>query len=265
MEAKDNTIVKINVGGSKFYTTLKTLTSRPGTYITELFSKPEQLLKDDEGFYFIDRNGSYFTYILDYLRGYKLNIPWDSYDVSRIIEEFQYYGLDAPKDDHWQFSTDPRFKQHLTALSDDRMSVTKIAADGYGLVLGTKPFTSGIYRWKFIIENLSNGKKDWIVFGLACHEECNPAYIQGYNFRHCWGMSTEGDVFRLEGKGDILENGDVIDCEYNADTRDFVMKCVAKGIEVKGACTGLNPYPFVTVYYKGNKIRAEIVTNTTKG
>lgn len=260
MDAKANTIVKLNIGGTKYQTTLKTLTSRPGTHIHNMFSKPENLLKDEDGAYFIDRNGSYFQYVLDYLRGYKVNIPWDSYDISRIMDEFQYYGLDAPKDDNWQWSTDPQYKQHLTALSDDRMGVTKIACDGWGIVMGTKPFKSGVYRWNFIIEALSNGKKDWIIFGLADPEECNPQYLEQYNFRNCWGMSTEGDVFRLEGKGDMLENGDVIECEYNADSRDYTMKCPAKNIDIKGACTAVNPYPFVCVYYKGNKIRAEVIT-----
>jgi len=141
------------------------------------------------------------------------------------------------------------------------MSITKIACEGFGIVLGTKPFRSGIFKWKFIIESLSNGKKDWIVFGLAEHTECNPSNLVGYNFRNCWGMSTDGSVFRLEGKGEVLEDGDVIDCEYNADTRDFVMRCDAKNFDLKGVCTATNPYPFATVYYKGNKIRVEIVSN----
>jgi K+ channel tetramerisation domain. len=98
MESKPNEVVKISIGGTKFYTTLKTLTSRPGTYISHLFSNPEQLLKDDEGFYFIDRDGSYFIYVLNYLRGHKLNIPWNTFEATRIIDEFNYYGLDILKD-----------------------------------------------------------------------------------------------------------------------------------------------------------------------
>jgi len=64
-------IVKLNIGGRKYVTTVKSLRGQMGekNYFTALFgdqfAPPET---DAKGYYFIDRNGSLFEPILDYLR-----------------------------------------------------------------------------------------------------------------------------------------------------------------------------------------------------
>jgi len=64
-------VVKLNIGGRKYVTTVKSLRGQMGenNYFTALFgdqfAPPET---DGKGYYFIDRNGSLFEPILDYLR-----------------------------------------------------------------------------------------------------------------------------------------------------------------------------------------------------
>lgn len=64
------TIVKLNIGGHKYTTTIKTLTQNGTTenFFTALVSNKFTPILDDEGYYFIDRDGTYFRPILDYLR-----------------------------------------------------------------------------------------------------------------------------------------------------------------------------------------------------
>lgn len=62
-------IIELNVGGETFTTTLSTLKKHPGSKLAVMFSSGHPKLQtDSEGRYFIDRPGTYFKYILEYLR-----------------------------------------------------------------------------------------------------------------------------------------------------------------------------------------------------
>lgn len=68
-------IVKLNIGGVKYETTVGTLVSRGDNFFTTLFSHMFATLKDEEGYYFIDRDGEYFKPLLSYLRTGELRVP----------------------------------------------------------------------------------------------------------------------------------------------------------------------------------------------
>ena len=61
-------IVTLNVGGSKYTTTLSTLTKYPDSMLGAMFSGRHALVQQEDGSYFIDRDGETFSYILSYLR-----------------------------------------------------------------------------------------------------------------------------------------------------------------------------------------------------
>jgi hypothetical protein len=62
-------------GGVKYETTVGTLVSRGDNFFTTLFSHKFATLKDEEGYYFIDRDGEYFKPLLSYLRTGELRVP----------------------------------------------------------------------------------------------------------------------------------------------------------------------------------------------
>jgi len=66
--AFQTSIIKLDVGGHKFTTSLPTLTSVPDTYLAALFSGRHPLAPNDEGAFFVDRCGAHFEHILNYLR-----------------------------------------------------------------------------------------------------------------------------------------------------------------------------------------------------
>jgi len=66
--AFQTSIIKLDVGGHKFTTSLPTLTSAPDTYLAALFSGRHSLAPNAEGAIFIDRSGAHFGHILNYLR-----------------------------------------------------------------------------------------------------------------------------------------------------------------------------------------------------
>jgi len=66
--AFQTSIIKLDVGGHKFTTSLPTLTSVPDTYLAALFSGRHPLASNSQGAFFIDRSGAHFVHILNYLR-----------------------------------------------------------------------------------------------------------------------------------------------------------------------------------------------------
>lgn len=85
-------ILKLNVGGHKFETTKSTL-SNVSVFFSSLLSGRYFSLKDENGAYFIDRNGEYFAPILYYMRTRHLIIP-PSMNIEALLHEVEYYLLE---------------------------------------------------------------------------------------------------------------------------------------------------------------------------
>eukprot|EP01006_Ploeotia_vitrea_P041300 TRINITY_DN66502_c6_g15_i2.p1 TRINITY_DN66502_c6_g15~~TRINITY_DN66502_c6_g15_i2.p1 ORF type:complete len:507 (+),score=24.93 TRINITY_DN66502_c6_g15_i2:21-1541(+) len=86
--------VRINVGGSRFETTLTTLTSERGSMLEAMFSGRFPIESED-GEYFIDRDAEFFPLILNYLRDGEVEMPTDDAARARLAREAAYYGLDG--------------------------------------------------------------------------------------------------------------------------------------------------------------------------
>ena len=87
--------VKLNVGGSKFETTLSTLTRHPDSMLAVMFSGRHEVPQDDDGYVFIDRDGTHFRIILNFLRTGALDVPTSQKAASEFTRELQYYQLDT--------------------------------------------------------------------------------------------------------------------------------------------------------------------------
>ncbi|XP_071762001.1 BTB/POZ domain-containing protein KCTD14-like [Centroberyx gerrardi] len=61
-------VVQLNIGGHLFSTSLSTLRKHPDSKLAELFCGQPKLRTDAEGRYFIDRDGSHFGAVLEFLR-----------------------------------------------------------------------------------------------------------------------------------------------------------------------------------------------------
>ncbi|XP_015786942.1 BTB/POZ domain-containing protein KCTD3-like [Tetranychus urticae] len=95
MNPEPDEIVNLNVGGTRFSTSKRTLLSIPETFFTSLLSDHQQLinsLKDATGAFFIDRDPKVFTVILNYLRTRQL-IHLDNIPIEVLLHEAEFYGL----------------------------------------------------------------------------------------------------------------------------------------------------------------------------
>lgn len=89
-------VVILNVGGKKFTTSLQTLRAEPESMLGVMFSGRHPCKKQDDGSIFIDRDGTHFRIILNYLRGNITSIqhlPDDNVILSDLSSESQYYQL----------------------------------------------------------------------------------------------------------------------------------------------------------------------------
>jgi hypothetical protein len=89
--------VRLNVGGTKFETSRSTLTRYPDSMLGVMFSGREgiQVPLDDEGCVFIDRDGTHFRAILNFLRSGTLALPEDKAEERLLWIELRYYMLEA--------------------------------------------------------------------------------------------------------------------------------------------------------------------------
>uniref|UniRef100_A0A4W3GXL7 Potassium channel tetramerization domain containing 14 n=1 Tax=Callorhinchus milii TaxID=7868 RepID=A0A4W3GXL7_CALMI len=83
-------VVSLNVGGHIYTSTLATLRKFPRSRLSELVGSPTRHGSDSEGRLFIDRDGTHFRHVLDYLRG--LDPP--AHLASEIYQEAVFYRLE---------------------------------------------------------------------------------------------------------------------------------------------------------------------------
>ena len=68
-------IVRLSVGGVLFETSITTLTKDSNSMLAAMFSGRHFTSMDGEGRYFIDRDGTHFRHILNYLRDGETYLP----------------------------------------------------------------------------------------------------------------------------------------------------------------------------------------------
>uniref|UniRef100_A0A8C8YU91 BTB/POZ domain-containing protein KCTD7 n=1 Tax=Prolemur simus TaxID=1328070 RepID=A0A8C8YU91_PROSS len=83
-------VVPLNIGGAHFTTRLSTLRRYEDTMLAAMFSGRHYIPTDSEGRYFIDRDGTHFGDVLNFLRSGDLP-PWER--VRAVYKEAQYYAI----------------------------------------------------------------------------------------------------------------------------------------------------------------------------
>jgi len=93
IHTSNNQIVKLDVGGVHYSTTVDTLRAVPNSLLDCMFSGQFKVEPDENGRYFIDRNGKLFAFILDFLRNGSIELPTDSQKKKQVLAEAEYFGL----------------------------------------------------------------------------------------------------------------------------------------------------------------------------
>ncbi|OCT95966.1 putative potassium channel regulatory protein [Xenopus laevis] len=86
-------LVNVNVGGMKFSTLPATLRRFPDSRLARMLDNSDREIRFLNGHFFIDRDGSLFSYILDYVRTSQLSLPSDFSEYERLQREAEFYQL----------------------------------------------------------------------------------------------------------------------------------------------------------------------------
>ena len=87
-------IVRLNVGGTKYITAKSTLQKYPQSMLGAMFSENLPLSTDEDGYYFIDRCGHIFQYILQFLRCGRLVLPEGFNELELLQLEADFYQIE---------------------------------------------------------------------------------------------------------------------------------------------------------------------------
>mmetsp|Transcript_27567 Transcript_27567/g.30695 ORF Transcript_27567/g.30695 Transcript_27567/m.30695 type:complete len:295 (+) Transcript_27567:3-887(+) len=105
--------VKLNVGGRKYQTKTSTLTMYPNSLLARMFCN-ENLASitqpNSDGEYFIDRNGRYFEYILDFYRIGKMIVP-TTVPTEALQEEIDFFQLPISVDELQSYPRGVRYSK----------------------------------------------------------------------------------------------------------------------------------------------------------
>ncbi|KAL4231669.1 hypothetical protein ACF0H5_009248 [Mactra antiquata] len=88
--------IKLDIGGQLFTTSLLTLTKDSNSMLAAMFSGRHRLRQENDGSYFIDRDGAHFRYILNYLRDGCIKdgtMPRNNTLWGELLNEAEYYQL----------------------------------------------------------------------------------------------------------------------------------------------------------------------------
>jgi N-acetylneuraminic acid mutarotase len=87
--------VQLNVGGHHFSTSVAILRSKPGTLLDAMFSGRYALNYADDGSVFIDRDGRWFTHVLNYLKNSVVELEGVSVDtLCHMKREFDFFDIE---------------------------------------------------------------------------------------------------------------------------------------------------------------------------
>ena len=93
MEAQQNHIIRLNVGGVIHTTTRMTLCTYPESMLGAMFSGDFGATMDENGHYFIDRDGEIFKHVLNFLRSNRITLPEDFTEWDLLLSEADFYQI----------------------------------------------------------------------------------------------------------------------------------------------------------------------------
>jgi hypothetical protein len=168
--------IVLNVGGHRFETSRQTLTSVPHTYRASMFSGRFELAPEADGAYFIDRDGTHFRHVLNFLRdsgGFTMGKDVvEERQREELVVELEFYGL---LDRAMPYYAQERIGQlllHVACRTGTKAVITTAVAQAARALVfemgSTTPFLEEDIqdlRW-VITERVVNGSPVWAsVYG----------------------------------------------------------------------------------------------------
>ena len=149
-----STKVNLSVGGQHFTTTVQTLTKDPDSMLAAMFSGRFPLKPSEDGTYFIDRDGNYFRYILNFLRDGKLSLPEGATFCEEIEAEAEFYQIQGILEELGK--PRPSKGADRGAKATEPFDESEILTQEHAkILLGMVPYKTG--RWRLLFRASRDG------------------------------------------------------------------------------------------------------------
>ena len=117
--------VKLNVGGQHFTTSVQTLTKDPNSMLAAMFSGRFDMKPSEDGSFFIDRDGTHFRFILNFLRTGKLTLPKGATFTEELEEEAEFYQIQGLIDALRHADNSTSFAESVILTNEEHRRVLK--------------------------------------------------------------------------------------------------------------------------------------------
>ena len=115
-------IIELNVGGHRFTTTLRTLTKDPDSMLAAMFSGRHEIERCKDSAFFIDRDGTHFRFILNYLRNGELILPDSATFLKELEVETKFYLIQGILDELMPKALQ-NFEESVVVTNEEHRSV----------------------------------------------------------------------------------------------------------------------------------------------
>eukprot|EP00040_Diaphanoeca_grandis_P012936 m.65423 g.65423 ORF g.65423 m.65423 type:complete len:336 (-) comp23556_c1_seq1:305-1312(-) len=137
--------IKLDIGGKVFATSDSSILKDPDSMLGRMFSGRHALEKDEDGCYFIDRDGEHFRYILNYLRNIDnpqaLKLPTNKTIIQELLVEAEYYQLNGLI----EVLNPPGFECKFETV-DDKNGIMYTLGTGFGTETYKSPVERGTVK-----------------------------------------------------------------------------------------------------------------------
>jgi len=168
--------IKLDVGGFKFSTSKETLLRFPDTLLSKMFSGRHHVKVNDDGRIFIDRDGTYFGIILNFMREpekYKIKIK-DRTVLEELKDELAFYGLTTA----WFGNVDLSVPDPLDWLDNTKIRIQSFSSQYSGFPT-TNTLNPSMTYWLSESGQITN---QWIVYEFPTRVYINKIMIKVDNF-----------------------------------------------------------------------------------
>ena len=232
VNARDDDLINLNVGGTKITTTRLTLCQVEDSLLAAMFSGrwEDNIKRDQDGAVFFDFNPQHFILVLDYLRVKKIETPENPPPLPKVPEDqeksfnslVQYLGLSneiiMPSERFNSCSPGVSLQEGGLVAAHDQTS-------GHKYVLGENVYSEGTVKLKLKLETF---KDNWWTFvGVAQenithsldlgHESCSWSGSYGWSLGRSGAVWKNASSTRDETLRNVSKQGDtvklVLDCE----------------------------------------------------
>ncbi|CAF0912581.1 unnamed protein product [Didymodactylos carnosus] len=237
-QVSDNDIIYLNVGGEKMCTLRSTLIQIPSTVLSMIFSGrwEEKILKDKDGYVFLDYDPQLFKLLLNQLR------EWNG---KQLVNEKDKIVFDMPVGLEVQFAKLIRqlgFEQEQ--LTPEKFSKifggVKIEQDGKSVIhdgngsshseiRGAKLYSYGIHRVQLKIEKMRNNY--WIFIGIISSSQTQ-MQLDSFHSPTAYGWAASKPCVYLNGQRHDGSYGSYDGNLCEQDTVDLLINCDKNQIQL---------------------------------